>query len=143
MAPAALLLFKEIPSTGRFYIEISGDQVLDDGGEPRAIDAEMVRGELPTGDRRKGADTGLQGGIFRSWFPPPRQRQLTGRPDVNSVTFTELVNLGLPANIAGGIIAFRSAQPGGRIKDLDQLGDVSGVGAATLARIRGLLTVDR
>lgn len=142
-APGALLRFEEFPSDGRFYIEITGDLVLDDGGEPRAIDAEMVRGELPTGDRRKGADTGLQGGIFRSWFPPPKEQQLSGRRDVNSVTFTDLVNLGLPANVAGGIIAFRSTQPGGRVRNLDQLGEVSGVGAATLARIRTLLRVGR
>ncbi|MDO9712895.1 YncE family protein [Paracraurococcus lichenis] len=35
----------------------------------RAIDAEFVRADLPTGDRPKGADLGIQGGLFESWFP--------------------------------------------------------------------------
>jgi hypothetical protein len=142
-APGALLLFRELPSDGRYYIEISGDQVLDDGGEPRAIDAEMVRGELPTGDRRRGSETGLQGGIFRSWFPPPRQRTLRPPVDVNSVTFDDLVRLGLPANIASEIVVLRGGLEGGRVRDIDQLSEASGVGPATMNRIRGLLRVDR
>jgi hypothetical protein len=34
----------------------------------RAIDAEFVRGELPTGDRPAGSIFGVQGGMFESWF---------------------------------------------------------------------------
>jgi hypothetical protein len=40
---------------------------------PRAIDAEFVRAELPTGDRPKGSPFGIQGGLFESWFWVRRQ----------------------------------------------------------------------
>ena len=50
----------------RLQVQILGDLIVDVNG--RAIDAEFVRGELPTGDRPAGSETGIQGGTFRSWF---------------------------------------------------------------------------
>jgi hypothetical protein len=39
----------------------------------KAIDAEFVRGELPTGDRAQGSKFGIQGGLFESWFSFERE----------------------------------------------------------------------
>lgn len=55
----------------RFEVEVRGNFVLDFEG--RAVDAEFVRGELPTGNRpdrqaRNGKNVGVQGGRFESWF---------------------------------------------------------------------------
>jgi hypothetical protein len=48
-----------------FGVHIRGDFVIDRDG--RAVDAEFVRAELPTGDRPKGSIFGIQGGTFDSW----------------------------------------------------------------------------
>lgn len=64
------------------WTRLRGDFVLDNE-EPtkaRAIDAEFVRGELPTGDRPRGSNFGIQGGTFESWFwigdrPKPQDPQ--------------------------------------------------------------------
>jgi hypothetical protein len=48
------------------FVQLRGDFVIDKDG--RAIDAEFVRGELPTGDRKTGGEYGIQGGLFESWF---------------------------------------------------------------------------
>ena len=45
---------------------LHGDFVVDTNG--KAVDAEFVRGELPTGDRPKEDTHGVQGGLFKSWF---------------------------------------------------------------------------
>jgi len=50
------------------FVRLRGDFVLDGGLRPRAIDAEFVRAELPTGDRPAGSPFGIQGGQFESWF---------------------------------------------------------------------------
>jgi hypothetical protein len=47
-------------------VELQGDLVRDEDG--RAVDAEHVRAELPTGDRRSGGERGIQGGVFESWL---------------------------------------------------------------------------
>jgi len=54
------------------WVRLRGDFVLDTGEPPRAIDAEFVRHEFDTGDRPRGSDVGVQGGIFESWFEPRR-----------------------------------------------------------------------
>lgn len=54
------------------WVRLRGDFVLDDGDPPRAIDAEFVRAEFPTGDRPSGSTFGVQGGLFESWFAPER-----------------------------------------------------------------------
>jgi hypothetical protein len=48
------------------WVRLRGDFLLD--AAQRAIDAEFVRGELPTGDRAKGSKHGIQGGLFESWM---------------------------------------------------------------------------
>lgn len=54
------------------WVRLRGDFIIDKSG--RAIDAEFVRAELPTGNRpdKKGTssptDLGIQGGLFESWF---------------------------------------------------------------------------
>jgi hypothetical protein len=53
----------EVPE---LWVVLRGDFVVDVGG--RAIDAEFVRAELPTGDRPNGSPFGVQGGLFESWF---------------------------------------------------------------------------
>jgi DNA-binding beta-propeller fold protein YncE len=52
------------------WVRLHGDFVLDNEvpTKARAIDAEFVRGELPTGDRPHGSKVGIQGGVFESWF---------------------------------------------------------------------------
>lgn len=52
--------------TVELWVRLRGDFVIDTIG--RAIDAEFVRAELPTGDRPSGNEHGIQGGLFESWF---------------------------------------------------------------------------
>jgi DNA-binding beta-propeller fold protein YncE len=47
-------------------VKLRGDFVVDAHG--RAVDAEFVRAEFPTGDRPAGSPYGIQGGLFESWF---------------------------------------------------------------------------
>ncbi|MCC7052824.1 MAG: collagen-like protein [Gemmatimonadaceae bacterium] len=56
----------ERPDSGGLFVRLRGDFVVD--REKRAIDAEFVRAELPTGDRPSGSAFGIQGGTFESWF---------------------------------------------------------------------------
>jgi hypothetical protein len=55
------------------FVRLRGDFVLDDGTPARAIDAEFVRAQLPTGDHPAGSPLGIQGGLFESWFSVGRQ----------------------------------------------------------------------
>ena len=48
------------------FISLRGDFIVDTNG--RAIDAEFVRGQLPSGARPAGSIYGTQGGTFESWF---------------------------------------------------------------------------
>jgi hypothetical protein len=59
----------------KLLIYLHGDFVLDhsESEKPRAIDAEFVGGELPTGDRPKGSGYGIQGGLFESWFTTKKE----------------------------------------------------------------------
>ncbi|BAH40472.1 hypothetical protein GAU_3430 [Gemmatimonas aurantiaca T-27] len=54
------------PNSGGLFVRMRGDFVVD--RDKRAIDAEFVRAELPTGDRPSGSGFGIQGGTFESWF---------------------------------------------------------------------------
>jgi hypothetical protein len=47
-------------------IRLLGDFVIDASG--RAISAEFVRAQLPTGEIPAGGTYGLEGGTFESWF---------------------------------------------------------------------------
>jgi hypothetical protein len=74
--PRALVLLQFMLSQQQplfLRVELQGDQALDEDG--RAVDAELVRGQLPTGDRPAGGARGIQGGLFQSWL------QFTGQID--------------------------------------------------------------
>jgi len=60
---AGMIANGEVPDV---TVLLHGDFVKDTND--RAIDAEFVRGELPTGDRPKASPNGVQGGLFKSWF---------------------------------------------------------------------------
>lgn len=72
IAPAALVTINTdvvgylIGSNAKVIITLKGDLVIDENG--RAVDAEFLRAELPTGDRESGGLYGVQGGLFESWF---------------------------------------------------------------------------
>ncbi len=69
-ATAAAFVFEgnpiELVGSGDIWVVVRGDFMIDEN--ERAIDAEFLRGQLPTGDRRKGSEFGIQGGLFESWF---------------------------------------------------------------------------
>lgn len=54
-------------------IRLQGDFALDTGSPARAIDAEFVRAEFPTGNGPSGSPYGIQGGAFESWLIPVKQ----------------------------------------------------------------------
>jgi hypothetical protein len=57
------------PAPGQeVWVSLRGDFVLDTNNPPRAIDAEFVRADFPTGERPKGSPLGIEGGTFESWF---------------------------------------------------------------------------
>jgi len=101
------------------WVVLRGDFVLDERG--RAIDAEFVRAELPTGDRPSKHPFGIQGGLFESWF------QLAARdgggPDVIRGPGGTPINLnvaprevliavrGIGESMAERIIAERESRP--------------------------------
>jgi len=114
-------------------VTIRGDFVLDETG--RAIDAEFVRGELPTGARPAGYDYGIQGGIFESWF-----ERLLERLNINTATAEELQ--GLPRIgpvLAEAIVAYR--EDIGGFNAVEDLVEVSGIGEALLEDIRPFIYV--
>ena len=72
-AKGAIFIFGEttarhIEQSGidKIRVEILGDLIRDVRG--MAIDAEFVRGDLPTGDHAQRQNAGVQGGTFNSWF---------------------------------------------------------------------------
>jgi DNA-binding beta-propeller fold protein YncE len=75
MAEAAAFIFdsrfskfgsKEGNQINEIWVRLHGDFVIDKFD--KAIDAEFVRAELPTGDRPRDSQVGIQGGVFESWF---------------------------------------------------------------------------
>jgi hypothetical protein len=50
------------------WVRLRGDFLLDTGTPQRAISAEFVRGELPTGEQPSGSGLCLEGGTFESWL---------------------------------------------------------------------------
>lgn len=61
-------LIERLSDRADFGVRINGEFVVDIDG--RAVDAEFTRAELPTGDRPKGGEFGVQGGLFQSWLLP-------------------------------------------------------------------------
>jgi hypothetical protein len=76
MARGAAFIFDDanaldyIQETNELRVRLHGDFVIDNDkpDQARAIDAEFVRGELPSGDRPRDNKFGIQGGLFESWF---------------------------------------------------------------------------
>lgn len=75
LAPGAAFIFDPNTAVGKqivsfvitdLWVVIRGDFVVD--GDGRAVDAEFVRAQLPTGDRPAGSKFSNQGGPFGSWF---------------------------------------------------------------------------
>ncbi len=120
-------------SAREHWMVLRGDFVLDEKG--RAVDAEFVRGELPSGDRPAGSDHGIQGGLFESWFSvldEPGEKVA-----VNAGSFAELK--ALPR--IGDVLAERiiAGRPYRKAEDLLQ---VHGVTESVLAEIRDLIRFD-
>jgi len=120
---------------GRFQltIEARGDFILD--RRNRAIDAEFVRAELPTGDRQSGARLGIQGGQFQSFITAGRLR--FNGIDINTG------NAGILSGIPGiGLVLARriidSRRRTGGFNDIDELGAVAGISGTLLDRLRRL-----
>ena len=57
---------QDLLQNNTLLIVVRGDFILDESGE-RAIDAEHVRAQLPTGDRPQGRATSIQGSLFENW----------------------------------------------------------------------------
>lgn len=92
------------------WIRLRGDFVVDIEG--RAIDAEFVRGELPTGDRPAGSDFGVQGGLFESWTTPLREEGNPPRINVNTADRATLLTIfGIGSALADKILDVRAVTP--------------------------------
>jgi hypothetical protein len=121
---------------GRFEVELRGDFILD--AEGRAIDAEFVRGELPTGDRpaedERSENVGVQGGRFDSWF----QVDLTGETVVD-LNVADLDQLTILPNV-GSTIAERILEERERLalegRSIQSPFDLTAVAGLTRARIQ-------
>jgi 6-phosphogluconolactonase (cycloisomerase 2 family) len=125
------------------WVRLRGDFVVDING--KAIDAEFVRAQLPTGDRPKGSPFGIQGGLFESWFRL-RQDQTGPSPvsgaeiSLNTASRDELMTLpGISEAIAKLIISRRKQTP---FKSKEELLELRGLGPTTLENIRPLITID-
>jgi competence ComEA-like helix-hairpin-helix protein len=112
-----------------YRVMVKGDFIRDQDG--RAVDANHLPKWLP--DERTG--DGVEGGLFESWF------FLEGsKIDLNHASLEELTTLpGFGTELATAVIDARRAA--GRFADVDDLLNVSGIGARRLARIRELLKV--
>ena len=134
---AALLLDPDSPlgEADRFIVRILGDHVIDADG--RAIDAEFVRSQLPTGDRPLGSPVGVQGGTFESWMF--RSSIVIGGVDLNLATLGDLVGLpGIGPGLAARIIVRRELMGG--FRSIDDLATVPGIGPNLLDQLRALLS---
>lgn len=133
-----------------FHVHVLGDAIIDRTG--RAVDAEFVRGQLPTGDRPAEAETGVQGGRFESWFYPTeptpvaeRNRQVvekifSAKVDLNTADFEELSTLPhVGGAVAGRILAFRDAR-GEPLSNPFQLAEVQSLTEERIQEWEGRVT---
>lgn len=66
---AELVVLQDVPGLSlNVWVRLRGDFLLDTGATPRAISAEFVRYQLPTGERPPGSGFCLEGGTFESWI---------------------------------------------------------------------------
>jgi DNA-binding beta-propeller fold protein YncE len=151
MARGAAFLFDENTEVFRrimqgvireLWVRLRGDFVVDhpDPAKARAIDAEFVRAQLPTGDRPSGSDLGVQGGLFESWFligDQPIHSHIVG---VNAATSEELQALPhIGKRLAARIIAHRKRTP---FRSLEEFGKVTGLSAQHLEQLRPFIDLD-
>lgn len=116
----------------RVTIVLRGDFILDQNN--RAIDAEFLRAELPTGSHPSGSGFGLQGGRFESWVTFGEGIRIRGGFDLNTVTRDQLLTIeGVGTATADRIIARRNEVR--RFRSLDDL-QGAGLTAAQIARLR-------
>ncbi|MCG3206423.1 MAG: hypothetical protein FOGNACKC_00021 [Anaerolineae bacterium] len=103
------------------------------GGWGAALDANFLRGQLPTGD-------GVEGGRFFSWF---RLGEAGVAPlDVNRATVTDLQTVrGIGPELARAIVNMRTERGG--FGSVDELIDVSGIGPSLLAKLKPQLTASK
>lgn len=122
----------QIPQ-GWLEIIVRGTFILDE--QNRALDAEHVRGTLPTGDRPARVDVGVQGGRFESWFTVSQSVI-----DVNTATVEELRTLPrIGPILAEAIVAEREER--GRFERVEDLTSVPGIGERLLNDLRNRLRV--
>lgn len=140
-SPAAAVAFIPELKYMKYFLEarehwvvLRGDFVVDVDG--RAVDAEFVRGKLPTGDRPDGSQYGVQGGLFESWFSV-HEAPGFGLVDINRGSFDDLK--ALPR--IGEVLAERIVA-GRPYRSVDDLLDVQGVTASVLSDIRDLISID-
>jgi hypothetical protein len=143
-ASAVLLLFKREPLSSfsvvigpppvlLFEVEVLGDHIVEADERSRAIDAEFVRGELPTGDRPGGAARGIQGGRFVSWFRFGHRED--GPIEFDFATVTDLVKrAGISERMAMNVVNARNASLEGLLS-FDDLRAAPGVSRAAAQRI--------
>jgi len=115
----------------KVLIVIKGNFVLDETRK-RVIDAEHLRGSLPTGDREAESMFGIQGGRFESWIS---KVQL----DINSASAADLTLLpGVTASMAKEIIA---ARPHGGFNSIDDIQESGLINAEKFKKIKDLISV--
>jgi hypothetical protein len=120
-----------------FWVILRGDFVLD-FGDGRAIAADFVRAELPTGYRPAGSGFGVQGGTFESWFLPLQPDQRRVNPNIADRTRLMAVR-GIGRATADRILAERERGPFASPQDFK---DRAGVPRAVWMRIRDLINFD-
>jgi DNA-binding beta-propeller fold protein YncE len=122
-------------NASELWVRLRGDFVIDVAG--RAVDAEFVRAEFPTGDRPSGSNVGVQGGLFQSWFWLGQRPTIQPLIDLNNALENELLGIpGIGPVLAGRIIDNR---PFPNVEDLLR---VPGISGNLLARIRPLITIN-
>lgn len=123
---------------GDIWMILRGDFVIDENG--KAIDAEFVRADLPTGDRPAGSPFGIQGGLFESWVRIPINPISGSEIHLNTASADELTTIpGITEAVAQQIITRRRRRP---FTKLDELLEIRGVGPATLQNIKSLIKFD-
>jgi hypothetical protein len=120
------------------WMILRGDFVIDING--KAIDAEFVRAQLPTGDRPTGSPFGIQGGLFESWVRIAVSPISGSEIHLNTASVDELTTVpGITDAIARQIITRRRTKP---FTDPSELLEIRGVGPATLDNIKSLIKFD-